>query len=250
MTSPNLLTLRDILNDTTDILELKDDVVLWSFQYGFFLAASQSQCFIFKENNWNCPITLDLRDKCPQFLKQCEKYDIFILVRNFQPFFSNSSWNNASNNHFKKCLKIAETDFYPLRYFLVLDCGMLQVYSYDGTSLGSPKVGQQRLVNLTADLVTSSKELVALRSASDGKMIQFSQLRSDKSLNGDKAFSHNCDVVKLELDPHSTTVDQMLALLDAARDVFLVNLPAGINKDRTSIKIGSHVAKKSLLFCS
>lgn len=76
MTSPNILTLRDILNDTTDILELKDDVVLWSFQYGYLLAASQLQCFIFKENNWNCPITVDLRDKCPQFLKQCEKYGI------------------------------------------------------------------------------------------------------------------------------------------------------------------------------
>lgn len=77
MTTPNILTLRDILNDTTDVFELKDDVVLWSFQYGFLVAASQSQCFIFKENNWNCAITVDLRDKCPQFLKQFEKYIIF-----------------------------------------------------------------------------------------------------------------------------------------------------------------------------
>ena len=74
MTSPNTLTLKDILNDTTDVLELKDDVVLWSFQYGFLLTASQTQCFIFKENNWNCPITVDLREKCPQFIKQSEKY--------------------------------------------------------------------------------------------------------------------------------------------------------------------------------
>lgn len=123
----------------------------------------------------------------------------------------------------------------------MLDCGILQVYSYDGASLGTPKVSQQRLVNLTADLVTSSKELVVLRSSNDGKTIQFSQLRSDKSLYGDKVLSHNCEVVKLELDPHSTTVDQMLALLDTARDVFLVYLPAGINKDRTSIRIGKRL---------
>lgn len=71
--APNILQLRDNLNETTEVLEFKDDVVLWSFKYGYLLVASQAQCFIHKENGWNSPITVDLRDKCPQFIKQTEK---------------------------------------------------------------------------------------------------------------------------------------------------------------------------------
>ena len=121
----------------------------------------------------------------------------------------------------------------------MLDCGILHVYYYDGTSLAIPKMSHQRLMNLTVDLVTSAKDLIIARSATDAKVIQFSHLRSEKSLYGDKAFNHNCQLVKIEVDPHST-MDQVLAILDADRDLFLLNLPVGINKVRALIKIGNN----------
>ena len=72
--APNVLHLRDNLSETTEVLEFKDDVVLWSFKYGYLLIASQSQCLIHKENGWNSPVTVELRDKCPQFIKQTERF--------------------------------------------------------------------------------------------------------------------------------------------------------------------------------
>ena len=74
--SANILHLRDNVNETTETLEFKDDVLVWSFKHGYLLVASQSQCFIHKENGWNSPITVELRDKCPQFIIQTEKYTI------------------------------------------------------------------------------------------------------------------------------------------------------------------------------
>lgn len=71
--APNTLELRDHFNETVELLEFRDDVLLWSFNYGHFLVASQTHCLIHKENGWNNPITVELRDKCPQFIKQTEK---------------------------------------------------------------------------------------------------------------------------------------------------------------------------------
>lgn len=71
--APNTLELRDHFNETVEMLEFRDDVILWSFNFGYFLVASQTHCLIHKENGWNSPITVELRDKCPQFIKQTEK---------------------------------------------------------------------------------------------------------------------------------------------------------------------------------
>ena len=85
--APNVLHLRDNLSETTEVLEFKDDVVLWSFKYGYLLIASQSQCLIHKENGWNSPVTVELRDKCPQFIKQTERF----FTAGFHLFFFNYS---------------------------------------------------------------------------------------------------------------------------------------------------------------
>ena len=76
MKIPNTLELTDDLNEAVETLEFKDDIVLWSFKYGHLLLASRSQIFIHKESNWHSPLTLELRDKSPQFIKQTEKYSI------------------------------------------------------------------------------------------------------------------------------------------------------------------------------
>ena len=48
------LEIRDIVNESVEKLEFKDDVLLISFDCGHLIVASQSQLFIYKEvNHWS-----------------------------------------------------------------------------------------------------------------------------------------------------------------------------------------------------
>ncbi|KAI9560861.1 hypothetical protein GHT06_011815 [Daphnia sinensis] len=197
--APNTLQLRDHFNETVELLEFRDDVILWSFKYGYLLLVSQSHCLVHKENGWNSPITVELRDKCPQFIKQTEKY------------------------------------------FLIMDAGILYVFSYDGALQGTPRISNQRLATLTADHVTAAKEVIAARNSSDGKSIHCCHYRTGKPVYGDKPLVHSGQVTKLELDPGSPTGDQLLAFTDAGRDLYLLSLSSGLNRVRSSLKIAGGV---------
>lgn len=215
MKTPNNLELEDDLNEAVESLEFKDDIVLWSFDYGHLLLASRAQIFVHKENNWHSPLTIELRDKSPQFIKQTEKYVTFSLIESIT------------------------THGYISRYFLVADTGILYVYSYDGALQGTPRLSNQRLLGLTPDYVSAAKETIAIRALNDGKSIYCCNYRTGKSLYGDKAIVHSNTISKLELDPCSPPGDQLLAFLDVSRDLHLLCLPSSANKLRAPIKIGN-----------
>jgi intraflagellar transport protein 80 len=68
------LQVRDHMNESDEVIEFRDDVLLWSLGYGHLIAISKTQCFVHREaNNWSTSVTADLRDKCPQFVKQMDK---------------------------------------------------------------------------------------------------------------------------------------------------------------------------------
>ena len=126
----------------------------------------------------------------------------------------------------------------PTRYFVIMDCGILYVFSYDGALQGTPRISNQRLATLTADHVSAAKEVIAARSPTDGRSIHCCHYRTGKPLYGDKPLTHNGQVTKLELDPCSPTGDQLLAHTDSARDLHLLSLSSGLNRVRSSLKIG------------
>lgn len=123
-----------------------------------------------------------------------------------------------------------------------MDCGILYNFSYDGALQGTPRISNQRWTTLTADHVTAAKEVIATRSPSDGKSILCCHYRTGKPVYGDKplAAQNNSgqQVTKLELDPGSPTGDQLLAFTDTARDLHLLSLSSGLNRVRSSLKIG------------
>lgn len=120
-----------------------------------------------------------------------------------------------------------------------MDCGILYVFSYDGALQGTPRISNQRLTTLTADHVTAAKEVIAARNPSDGKSIHCCHYRTGKPVYSDKPLVHSGQVTKLELDPGSPTGDQLLAFTDAARDLYLLSLSSGLNRVRSSLKIGT-----------
>lgn len=234
--APNTLQLRDHFNETVELLEFRDDVILWSFKYGYLLLVNQTHCLIHKENGWNSPITVELRDKCPQFIKQTEK---FVSLQQYFLFFIHWMILSSIFRHER---------FLPMyRYFLIMDCGIVYVFSYDGALQGTPRISNQRLTTLTADHVTAAREVIATRNSSDGKSIHCCHYRTGKPVYGDKPLVHSGQVTKLELDPGSPTGDQLLAFTDAARDLYLLSLSSGLNRVRSSLKIGTNVSSNSCL---
>lgn len=119
-----------------------------------------------------------------------------------------------------------------------MDCGILYVFTYDGALQGTPRISNQRLVTLTVDHVSAAKEVIAVRNPTDGRSIYCCHYRSGKPLYGDKPLAHSGQVTKLELDPSSPTGDQLLAYTDSARDLYLLSLSSGLNRVRTTLKIG------------
>lgn len=217
MRSPNVLELRDDLNETSEPLEFPkaDEVLIISFGYGQLVVVSQSHCFIYRENSksgWaSGVVSVELRERCPQFVRQADKY------------------------------------------FLLMDGGVLYTFAYDGSLLGTPgkswlaSEGRQRMATLARQHVDAAREVVAIRSPSDPRLVQCLHYRTGKAMFGSGAdvgnakplLSHGSAIVQLELDPCSPTAsDQLMAFLDAGRDLHLLPLPSGFNKMRTPIKIG------------
>ena len=217
MLSPNALELRDDLNETSEALDFpkSDEVLLISFAFGHLLAASQSHCFVYRENTksgWaSGMVSVELRERCPQFIRQADKY------------------------------------------FLVMDGGVLYAFAYDGALLGTPgkswpsSDGRQRMASLTWRHVSAAREAVAIRSPSDPRIVHCLHYRTGKVMyssgdggNARPLLTHGSAVVQIELDPCSPTAgDQLLAFLDAGRDLHLLPLPSGYNKIRSAIKIGT-----------
>lgn len=124
-----------------------------------------------------------------------------------------------------------------------MDGGVVYVFGYDGTLLGTPKISGQRLMSpslMTSRLISIAKEVLAVRSPLDPRSVLCLHYRTGKALyGGDKpAVIHGSHVTAIKLDPCSATGDhQLLAFVDSTRDLHLLALPAGLNKIRTPLKI-------------
>jgi len=126
-----------------------------------------------------------------------------------------------------------------------MDFGILYIFSYDGTLLGTPRISAQRLSSLTTskDQVSAAKEILAIRNPTDGRSILCLHYRTGKLLyseGGKPLLTHGSQVTSLKLDPCSATGDhQLMAFLDATKDLYLLLLPSGLNhKVKPPLKIG------------
>lgn len=122
-----------------------------------------------------------------------------------------------------------------------MDCGVLYVYSYDGTVQGTPRISGQRLSSLTADHVTAAREVLAVVSPGDGQQIHCHHYRTGKPLYGENkplVQQHGSRVTRVQLDPVG---DQLLmAFSDASRDLHLLPLPTNNKWPSSILKLGNN----------
>jgi len=74
----NQITVHDVLNETTDELDyFRDRVTDMSLAYGCMVVTTNTQCYIYQQNNWSTPHVEDLKDP-PTLIVQCPHH--FALV--------------------------------------------------------------------------------------------------------------------------------------------------------------------------
>lgn len=68
-----LVTVKNVLNDTVEDLELPERVIQMVMRYSNLVLTTPTQCYIYSTNNWNTPFIFDLKDGAVIHLELAEK---------------------------------------------------------------------------------------------------------------------------------------------------------------------------------
>lgn len=63
---------KNIINDTQDVLEMRDRVIKMSLGYNYLIIVTSTQCLIYTSTNFNTPAIFELRNPSVSFVQQCE----------------------------------------------------------------------------------------------------------------------------------------------------------------------------------
>ncbi len=72
--SRKTVTVRNVLNDASDIVEMKDRVIMVSLDFSHLIIVTSSQCHVYSTNNFNTPSIFELRSGGVSFIKQAQKH--------------------------------------------------------------------------------------------------------------------------------------------------------------------------------
>ena len=78
--SRKTLKVRNVLNDATDILEMKDRVIKVSLDFKHLIIITPTQCHVYTTGNFNTPSIIELRQGAVSFIIQAEKHFLLAMA--------------------------------------------------------------------------------------------------------------------------------------------------------------------------
>jgi intraflagellar transport protein 80 len=69
------IKVRNCENDAKEELELKDRVLKMSAGFGYLIAITPSQCYVYSIKTFNTPAISELKESCVTLIVQSEKYN-------------------------------------------------------------------------------------------------------------------------------------------------------------------------------
>lgn len=131
-------------------------------------------------------------------------------------------------------------------HFLTLDLvAGLQIISYEGRTLCSPKFQGLRAEYLTRDMVALCPDCVGIVDTVDAKNVQILDATTARPL---ARIAHTCEIIGLQFNQHSLGIqERIIAVVDKNRDFFIASLNGGAfgmaqaNQVLTLRKLHSHV---------
>ncbi|KAL7746502.1 hypothetical protein RI367_008152 [Sorochytrium milnesiophthora] len=180
VTDEKTVTVFDILSGTTETLEFREKIVKVSIDFAHLLVGTGSQLYIHNERMFNTPCIIDL----PQ--------------------------------HGMITALVQAKDA-----FLVVDSSKgLQVYSYDGKLISSPKYAGMKPEALNDNSVALSADTLLVRDSTDEKLIYVFDVLSGK-LFGDEPLRHTLEITCVALDQSGTFMTRLVALIDKNHDLYV-----------------------------
>ncbi|XP_071949361.1 intraflagellar transport protein 80 homolog [Antedon mediterranea] len=104
-------------------------------------------------------------------------------------------------------------------FALVVSTGV-NIYSYEGRLISSPKFQGMRLDTLNMMSLSVSNDTVAIRDKSNEKLVHVFDASNGKALDS-KPIQHNLEVLEVALDHCGPPAERHLAIVDKNRDLYL-----------------------------
>ena len=96
----------------------------------------------------------------------------------------------------------------------------IQIFSYDGKTISSPKYSGLRPEYLTPQVISLSPDLLAIKDRTDEKLIHIFDIKTGSAI-GESNMKHSADILEIALNQSSSSVGRQLAVLDKNRELSL-----------------------------
>ncbi|TPX52368.1 hypothetical protein CcCBS67573_g09888 [Chytriomyces confervae] len=176
------IRVHEVVHGAVENLEFRDRVVKASLSFGHLIVATYAQCYIYSEKNWNTPVIIDM-----------------------------------SNNGRVICIKQSPD------YFLFVDNSTgIQVFTYEGRLVCSPKYPGLRPDFITSQSISLANDTLAIKDKTDEKSIYLFELSTGRLMNGGAPLKLQTEAIEIGLNqvigPGGC---RQLAVLDKNREMFL-----------------------------
>ncbi|EDV28474.1 uncharacterized protein TRIADDRAFT_49567 [Trichoplax adhaerens] len=179
---------------------------------------------------------LDFRDR---IIKTSLSHDHLLVTTTTQCYiYSCKNWNTPIIIDLKDSTVslILQSE----KYFLFVDnINGIQIYSYEGRLVSSPKLIGVRTDLLNKHTVSLSNDTLAVRDVKDERLIYLFETASGKAVGSGKPIQHQLEIIETCLDQCGPAMERQLAIIDKNRDVYLAKVR---RSEAAFIKLGTMVS--------
>lgn len=197
-----LVTVTNILDDTTEQLEPSERVIQLALRYDHLVLTTPSQCYIYNTNNWNVPIIFDLNGGSVIFLVLCEKHMLLVEksavgIYNYQGrLISSPRWPNIRLDNLRSSHISLSSDALAVRDSE--DKKLVHIFRFSTNKMSTESNSihhSMQIVQVSLEQSAEMGHLVILDKNKDLYLIQLGKLNEDFLKLGSKieSFQYNAN---------------------------------------------------------
>ncbi|KAI9344345.1 WD40-repeat-containing domain protein [Obelidium mucronatum] len=176
------IRIHEVVHGAIENLEFRDRVVKVSLSFGHLIVATYAQCYVYSDKNWNTPVIIDM-----------------------------------ANNGRVICIKQSPD------YFLFVDNATgIQVFSYEGRLICSPKYPGLRPDFITNQAISLSNDTLAIKDRTDEKLIYVFEISTGRLIGDGSPIKLTCEAIEIALNHViGPSGCRQLAIVDKNREMFI-----------------------------
>ncbi|ORY48676.1 WD40 repeat-like protein [Rhizoclosmatium globosum] len=176
------IRVHEVVHGAVENLEFRDRVVKVSLSFGHLIVATYAQCYVYSDKNWNTPVIIDMT-------------------------------NNGRVICIKQCPE----------FFLFVDNATgIQVFSYEGRLICSPKYPGLRPDFITSQAISLSNDTLAIKDRTDEKLIYVFELNTGRLIGDGTPIKLPCEALEIALNQViGPSGCRQLAVVDKNREMFI-----------------------------